>query len=59
MCKKGNAMFRRLLPLLLGLTLALPMSALGEGYIPQPDESADDMVPLSGEELLERMAELP
>ena len=57
MCKKGNAMFRRLLPLLLCLMLAVPV--LAEGYIPQPDESADDMVPLSGEELLERMAELP
>ena len=59
MCEKGKSMFRRLLLVLLGLTLALPLPAFGEGYIPQPDESADDMVPLSGEELLERMAELP
>ncbi|MGN0779886.1 MAG: LCP family protein [Aristaeellaceae bacterium] len=39
------------------LVMLLPLTALGEGYIPQADESADSMVSLSGEELLERMAE--
>lgn len=47
---------KRLLCLLLGLML--PIMTLAESYIPQADESADDFTLVSGDDLLDRMAEV-
>lgn len=49
-------MIKRMLCLL--LCLLIPWAALAEVYIPQADESADDMTLITEDELLDRMAEV-